>query len=46
MAPAAAAQLYADAFQAEPALADDLQEGDRFTAGIEFQSVESTTFTG
>jgi Tfp pilus assembly protein PilF len=31
-APAAAARLYADAFQAEPALADDLQEGDRFTA--------------
>jgi serine/threonine-protein kinase len=31
-APAAAAQLYADAFAAEPALADDLTEGDRFVA--------------
>jgi serine/threonine-protein kinase len=31
-APAAAARLYADAFKSEPALADDLQEGDRFTA--------------
>jgi serine/threonine-protein kinase len=31
-APVAAARLYADAFQAEPALADDLQAGDRFTA--------------
>jgi serine/threonine-protein kinase len=31
-APAAAARLYANAFHAEPALADDLQEGDRFTA--------------
>jgi serine/threonine-protein kinase len=31
-APAAAARLYADAFRAEPELADDLDAGDRFTA--------------
>jgi tetratricopeptide (TPR) repeat protein/tRNA A-37 threonylcarbamoyl transferase component Bud32 len=31
-APAAAARLYADAFQAEPELADDLQAGDRYAA--------------
>jgi serine/threonine-protein kinase len=30
--PAAAARLYADAFTAEPALADDLGEGNRFAA--------------
>jgi S1-C subfamily serine protease/Tfp pilus assembly protein PilF len=31
-APAAAARLYADAFKAEPELADDLQAGDRYAA--------------